>query len=209
VGLRNSRIALFACLAAGVAVALVMYYMAGPQERVILLPQADGAPSAVVVESKSGATAVLDRPYSVATVAPKRIGSEQTDETEVKTRYKELFDALPASPRVYTLYFETGGTRLTPESEKQVQLIVSVLSDIQDLPAFEITAIGHADEVGTDALNDELSRRRAAAVVSMLKTRGIDVARASVVGRGSREPLIPTKKGVAEARNRRVEIRLK
>jgi outer membrane protein OmpA-like peptidoglycan-associated protein len=207
--IKNSYIALFLCLLAGVTFVLVALYTTRPTERVILLPQPDGAPSAVVVQSKTGATAVLDRPYSVATVAPKRIGSEQTDEVTVRTRYKELFDALPARPRAYLLYFETGGTRLTPESEKLVQLIVGVLSDLKDLPAFELTVIGHADEVGTDALNDELSRRRAATIVRLLKAKGIDTTRASIVGRGSRDPLIPTKKGAAEPRNRRAEIRLK
>jgi len=87
--------------------------------------------------------------------------------------------------------------------------VVSVLSDIKDLPASELTVIGHADEVGTDALNDELSRRRAAAIVSLLKSRGIDTTRASIVGRGSRDPLVPTRMGTAEVKNRRVEIRLK
>jgi outer membrane protein OmpA-like peptidoglycan-associated protein len=207
--IKNSHVWLLLCLLAGVIFVLVKLYTTSPRERVILLPQPDGTPSAVIVQSKSGATAVLDRPYSVATVTPKQLGSEQTDEANVKTRYKDLFDALPARPRAYQLYFETGGTRLTPESQKLLQLIVGVLSDIKDLPAFELTVIGHADEVGTDALNDELSRRRAATIVSMLKAKGIDTGRASIVGRGSRDPLIPTKKGTAEVKNRRVEIRLK
>ena len=201
--IKNSHVWLLLCLLAGVIFVLVKLYTTSPRERVILLPQPDGTPSAVIVQSKSGATAVLDRPYSVATVAPKQLGSEQTDEANVKTRYKDLFDALPARPRAYQLYFETGGTRLTPESQKLLQLIVGVLSDIKDLPAFELTVIG------TDALNDELSRRRAATIVSMLKAKGIDTGRASIVGRGSRDPLIPTKKGTAEVKNRRVEIRLK
>jgi outer membrane protein OmpA-like peptidoglycan-associated protein len=208
-GMKNSHVALLLFLLSGVILVLVTLYRTGPRERVILLPQPDGTPSAVIVQSKSGATAVLDRPYGVATVAPKQIGSEQTDEVAVKTRYKELFDAFPARPRAYLVYFETGATRLTPESEKAVRTIVGVLSDLKDLPAFELTVIGHADEVGTDASNDELSRQRAAAMVSMLKAKGIDTRRASIVGRGSRDPLIPTKKGAAEARNRRVEIRVK
>ena len=208
-GMKNSHVALLLLLLSGVILVLVTLYRTGPRERVILLPQPDGTPSAIIVQSRSGATAVLDRPYSVATVAPKQIGSEQTDEVAVTTRYKELFDALPARPRAYQLYFETGRTRLTPESAKSVQLIVGVLSDLGDLPAFDLTVIGHADDVGTEAANDELSRQRAAAIVTMLNARGIDTTRVSIVGRGSREPLVPTTKGSAEAKNRRVEIRVK
>jgi OmpA-OmpF porin, OOP family len=207
--IKNSHIALLLCLLAGGVFVLLKFYSTDTTERVILLPQPDGTPSAVIVQSKAGDTAVLDRPYSVATVAPKKIGSEQTDEVTVKLRYKELFDALPARPRAYQLNFETGGTRLTPESEKLLQMIVGVLSDLKDLPAFELTVIGHADDVGTDALNDDLSRRRAAAIVSLLKSKGVDTRGASIVGRGSRDPLIPAKKGAAEVKNRRVEIRLK
>jgi OOP family OmpA-OmpF porin len=208
-GIKNSHIALALCMLAGIGVVLWTLYASGPVERVILLPQPDGVPSALIVQSKTGATAVLDRPYSVATIAPKKIGSEQTDQVAVETRYKELFDALPARPRAFLLYFQSGGTRLTPESEKTVQLMVGVLRDVQNLPAFELTVIGHADEVGTDALNDQLSRQRAASMVSLLKARGIDTTRASIVGRGSRDPLVPTRKGTAEVQNRRVEIRLK
>ena len=170
------------------------------------MPQPDGTPSALIVRSKAGAISVLDRPYSVATVTEKQIGSEHTDEAAVKTRYKELYDALPARPKSYILFFDTGGTRLTPESEKLVQ---AMLSDLKELPAPELTVIGHADAVGSDALNDRLSHQRATSIIDTLKAKGIDTSRASVVGRGSRDLLVPTKKGVAEPRNRRVEIRLK
>jgi outer membrane protein OmpA-like peptidoglycan-associated protein len=205
------RRAIVFVLSGAVLAALYFFYIStGPAERVILLPQPDGTPSAVVVKSKkSGATYVLDRPYSVATVGETRIGSETTDETAVKTRYSALFDAFPERPRSYRLYFETGGTKLTPESEKRLPILVGVLKDLKDLPAAELILVGHADEVGSSALNDALSRRRAARIAAMLKAAGVDVARVAIVGRGSREPLVPVGEGAPEARNRRVEIRLK
>lgn len=207
--LKSSRAAILFVLSGVTLAALYYYYFGSPRERVILLPQADGTPSAVVVQSKSGATSVLDRPYSVATVSPRRIGSEQTDDAAVRTRYKELFDALPARPRSFLLYFETGGTKLIPESERRLQVVLGVLRELKDLPASELIVIGHADDVGSDALNDELSRRRAASIANMLKSKGIDTTRVSIVGRGSRDPLVPARKGMAEVHNRRVEIRLK
>lgn len=197
-------------LSGAVLAALYFYFATGPAERIILLPQLDGTPSAVVVKSKkSGATYVLDRPYSVATVGETRIGSGTTDETAVRTRYSALFDAFPERPRSYRLYFETGGTKLTPESEKRLPILVGVIKDLKDLPATELILVGHADEVGSSALNDALSRRRAARIAGMLKAAGVDAARVSIVGRGSREPLVPVGEGAPEARNRRVEIRLK
>ena len=196
------------CLLAGV-VLVGFYYATRPVERITLLPQRDGSPSAIVVQSMTGATSVLDRPYSVATVRENRLGSEQTDEAAVRTRYKEVSDALPARPTSYVLYFHTAGTRLTPESEKLLPTIIRFLGDLKEMPASELTVIGHADEVGTHALNDELSRRRAMSVVAILSASGIDTTRASIVARGSRDPLVPTRNGLAEDRNRRVEIRVK
>ena len=207
--MRISRFAILLILASAILAALYYFFARAPSERVILLPQADGTPSSVIVQSNTGATSVLDRPYAVATVSKNKIGSEQTDEAAVKTRYKELYDALPARTRSYLLYFDSGGTRLTPESEKLLQIVLGVLMDLRDLPFSELIVIGHADEVGTDALNDALSRQRAAHVVTLLRAKGIDTTHASIVGRGSRDPLVPVSKGLAEARNRRVEIRLK
>jgi OmpA-OmpF porin, OOP family len=204
---RTRRLAILGLLAGVVLVTL--YYVTRPADRITLLPQPDGTPSAIVVQSRTGATSVLDRPYSVAKVTANRISSAQTDEVAVKARYNELFDALPARPRSYMLFFNSGGTRLTPESEKFLPVVIRVLMDLKEMPASELTVIGHADEVGSNALNDELSRQRAMSVVALLRARGIDTTRASIVGRGSRNPLVPTQKGVSEERNRRVEIRLK
>lgn len=172
-----------------------------PSQRVTLLPQPDGTPSAVVVKLKTGGAVVLDRPYMVATVTGKKIGTEQTDKAATKLRYKEVLDALPARPKSYLLYFDSGNAQLTPESEKFLQV---VLSDIKKLPAPELIVIGH-----TDAFNDELSRQRAISVLNLLKAKGIDTKRVSIVGRGNREPLVKTEEGANEPRNRRVEVRIK
>ena len=179
---------------------------ATPYERVILLPRPDGSPSAVVVQLKAGAAVVLDRPYRVATVTKNEIRTVQADEVVINLRYKELIEALPASPRSYLLFFDFGDTQLTPESENIVQ---DMLSDIKKLPAPELVIIGHTDVIGTDDFNDELSRQRAIRVFEMLKAKGIDTRLVSTVGRGSRDPLVTNKKGESEARNRWVEIRLK
>lgn len=179
---------------------------ATPSERVTLLPQPDGTPSAVVVQLKAGGSILLDHPYMVATATEKQIGTQQADEATVKLRYKDVLDALPARPKSYLLYFDFGNTQLTPESEKFMQVI---LRDIKELPAPELVVIGHTDESGSDDVNDELSRQRAISVFNILKAEGVDINRVSTVGRGSRDPLVKTKKGAYEARNRRVEIRVK
>ena len=65
---------------------------------------------------------------------------------------------------------------------------------------------GHTDRVGSEADNDRLSLQRAEAVRAMLIQRGINSSFLRAVGRGEREPLIPTPDEQAEPRNRRVEV---
>ena len=77
------------------------------------------------------------------------------------------------------------------------------------MPAPEVLVVGHADALGTDSLNDELSMQRARIVRAGLIYKGIDSTRVEAVGRGKRELLVPTRDGVAESRNRRVEIQVR
>ncbi len=65
---------------------------------------------------------------------------------------------------------------------------------------------GHTDRVGGEADNDRLSLQRAEAVRAMLIQRGIQASFLRAVGRGEREPLIPTPDEQPEPRNRRVEV---
>lgn len=195
----------FAQYPLALAAALLLTACATP-DRVVLLPQIDGTPSAVSVQSKTGTEVVLAQPYATAAVAGRRIETGATSAAEVLARYKPVMDALPMRPKSYLVYFETGGDRLTAESEIRLE---DILRDIKTFPAPEVVVIGHTDTVGADGINDEVSKKRAELIRTRLVEKGIDPARIDSVGRGKREPLVPTADGVAEPRNRRVEMRLK
>ncbi len=186
------------------AVLLALTSCAAPQ-RVTLLPQADGTPSALVVRSEQGEL-TLAEPYASASLAKGQLSAEKTDEATIRERYKALLAAQPPQPRVYLLYFATGGERLVAESEV---LVATIVRDLQQTPAAELLVIGHTDRVGSDEANDQLSLSRANAIRTMLTAGGVPVARIETVGRGERAPLVPTADGVAEAKNRRVEVRLR
>jgi len=66
--------------------------------------------------------------------------------------------------------------------------------------------VGHTDTVGSESANDALSRQRAEVVRKGLIARGIAPEDVVAIGRGKRNLLVPTADGVAEPRNRRVEI---
>jgi len=70
----------------------------------------------------------------------------------------------------------------------------------------QIWIVGHTDSTGTDAINDPLSRERAANTRDYLVARGVARERISIDGRGSREPVASNATAEGRAQNRRVEI---
>ena len=95
---------------------------------------------------------------------------------------------------------------MTAQSQALVEEIRKRLSDY---PGVDVVVFGHTDRQGSDAANDSLSLRRAHAVRTMLVAAGFPVERMDAVGRGERELIVPTADGVAEPRNRRVEVKLR
>jgi outer membrane protein OmpA-like peptidoglycan-associated protein len=75
-------------------------------------------------------------------------------------------------------------------------------------PFISVQIIGHADALGSDAYNQELSERRAQAVGARLLDYGVPFSRIDATGRGEWEPIATNATEWGRARNRRVEIRL-
>jgi OmpA-OmpF porin, OOP family len=188
----------------GVAVGLLSAVCAcAPLSRVTLLPQADGSPSAVIVEGAAG-TQQLDRPYAVADV--ERNGTVQRSATTaeaVQTKFGYLLALQPPPVQRFVLQFEPGTTQLTAESQAQLP---AVLAQARLRPGGELVVVGHTDRTGSPQTNDALSLQRAQAVRELLVAQGFAPELVEAVGRGEREPVVPTGPNVDEPRNRRAEI---
>jgi OmpA-OmpF porin, OOP family len=170
---------------------------------VVLLPGKAGGAGAVVVQ-EGGREIVLDTAYASArTGAGGQLESGTVTPDEVRAVFAAALAAEPPRPVTFILYFVEATDQFTPESQA---LVDQVLLAIASRPAPELTVAGHTDTRGTDQYNDALSLRRAERVRSLLLGRGIPPASVVAVGRGKRELLVPTPDGVAEPRNRRVEI---
>jgi OmpA-OmpF porin, OOP family len=65
---------------------------------------------------------------------------------------------------------------------------------------------GHTDGDGHEGHNQDLSEARAQAVVKWLVDNGIDPARLTAVGCGSRDPLVPNTTAENKQKNRRTEF---
>jgi OOP family OmpA-OmpF porin len=76
-----------------------------------------------------------------------------------------------------------------------------------DYPTMNVQIEGHADSTGSDAYNQQLSERRANAVMSYLvNTVGIAPNRLTAVGYGESKPAYPNDTPENRAKNRRVEF---
>jgi outer membrane protein OmpA-like peptidoglycan-associated protein len=182
--------------------ALLLGGCATRQGTVVLLPQADGRPSAVAV-TQGTRQVVLEQAYAAARLTSEGPQPYQTTALEVQAEFGAALAARPTAPTRFTLYFVEGKDEFTEESGK---VIDGVLAEITQRPVPDVMVIGHTDKVGSDAYNDPLSRQRAEIVRRALLARGLAAERIATVGRGKREPVVPTADGVAEPRNRRVEI---
>ena len=191
-----------------VAITALLAACAAPGTRVVLLPQADGKPSAVAVRVKDGEE-ILSKPYQRATASVGASGSpvvDQVDPAKVHAENKFLFDMQPPPPQRYTLYFDVGGTRLTPTSQ---QIVNEALAAAQTRSGSDIVVTGHTDTKGALEQNDMLSQRRAQEVAQIFVERQFPAKRIEAVGRGERELAVPTADEVDEPRNRRVTIEVR
>jgi flagellar motor protein MotB len=105
---------------------------------------------------------------------------------------------------VYGIYFNFASDELRSESEPVLHEIAEAL---RAHPDWKVTINGHTDNIGGDASNLDLSRRRAAAVRKALVERyGIPDLRLSTNGFGASQPKESNDSDRGRALNRRVEL---
>jgi outer membrane protein OmpA-like peptidoglycan-associated protein len=169
---------------------------------VVLLPEKDGRATAVTVK-QGDKEVVLDKPYAAAQTRTDGPRGYTATPQEVEAKFGSALAAQPSRPNAFTLYFVDASDQLTDASK---QVLAGVLADIAKHQVPDIVVIGHTDTVGSDTVNDALALRRAQTVRALLIAQGLPAESIVAIGRGKRELLVPTADGVAEARNRRVEI---
>ncbi len=106
--------------------------------------------------------------------------------------------------KVYDLYFDFRSGVLRPESDKVLKEIAQVMGQHPD---WKLAVEGHTDNIGGDAFNLDLSKRRAAAVKQALVAQyNVAPGRLSSSGAGASSPVETNDTLEGRARNRRVEL---
>ena len=104
---------------------------------------------------------------------------------------------------LYGIRFRSDSADLDPESATTLAEVEALLRGKASL---RLIVEGHTDSTNTEAYNQELSTRRANAVVAWLAGRGIPASRLKAVGYGPAKPVADNATPQGRALNRRVEV---
>jgi OOP family OmpA-OmpF porin len=110
-----------------------------------------------------------------------------------------------SSIRINNVFFDYDKSNLKPESYPDLDRLVELLNSI---PEFTVEIAGHTDYIGSDEYNQDLSERRAKAVVNYLVKKGISRDRLKPIGYGKTKPVANNETDEGRALNRRVEFKV-
>ena len=111
--------------------------------------------------------------------------------------------AKPPKGKLFKVLFGTGSARLSDEAN---EVIANAAKHAGNFNPVQVVVSGYTDSAGGAAGNLRLSERRANVVAAALRLRGVDRNSIRTKGYGEEFQDVRTSDGVAEAKNRRVEI---
>ncbi len=101
--------------------------------------------------------------------------------------------------------FAFNQTSIPAAHRKQLDGLVAFM---KENPNYIMDLSGHTDDVGTEEINVEFSKRRALVIYNYLIDQGVDPKRIKYHFYGETKPLVPNTTDENRARNRRVELEL-
>ncbi len=115
-------------------------------------------------------------PRKAVTPAPRKVASVEPAEVKAEVVVLEFDD----------IHFDFDKSTLTADAKRSLQRSIATL---QNNPQSKVRIAGYTSAAGTEAHNQALSERRAAAIKDyLIKDGGIDGKRLSVVGYGKNKP---------------------
>lgn len=129
----------------------------------------------------------------------RRAARKTTAETEACE--KKLTEAATED----VILFERASADINSKSARTIRKLAAI---IKTCPGARVEVEGHTDSEGTDERNQNLSERRARAVVAGLVQTGVAEDRLSAVGFGAGKPVASNTTKAGMAKNRRIEFKV-
>jgi outer membrane protein OmpA-like peptidoglycan-associated protein len=188
------------------ALALALTACSSNESLFVLVPDADGEVGSIEVSNDRGSV-TLTEPGQTAEVrgagSRVKVADEAMSDAEIRRIFGSALAVEPQPPRVFTIYFASDSAALDPGA---VEVLDEVLDEIAGRDSLDVSVNGHSDRSGESEHNRRLSLERAEAVRNRLIGEGVDAELIDVAYHGEGDPVVPTEDGVAEPRNRRVEV---
>ncbi len=173
---------------AGTAQAGVPGYVADTRNQVWTTPYGlcwkttdwDASKAAAPCDAVARVEAPVPPPVAVAPAEPK---VEPTPLVVAPPAPAPIIEQISLSSDVL---FEFDKAELRPGGQQQLDEIAERLKGAS---VQQVLAIGHADRIGNEQYNRDLSEKRAAAVKEYLASRGVDQSRVQSEGRGESQPV--------------------
>jgi len=113
-------------------------------------------------------------------------------------------DSIRQHLMINNILFAFDSTALSPEGRAEIERLAVGKKEIPYLESIRV--VGHTDNVGSEAYNQDLGYRRARAVSDHLIAAGAEAEMLSIESRGESNPAVPNDSPVNRALNRRVEF---
>lgn len=122
----------------------------------------------------------------------------QDDRVRIVNTGDRLIVTLPEG-----ILFATDSAAVSPSIQGD---LYAVASNLNRYPNSRVQVIGHTDNTGSAAYNQDLSERRATSVAAILQSGGVNPARLRAIGKGEDQPVASNLTPEGRQQNRRVEI---
>jgi outer membrane protein OmpA-like peptidoglycan-associated protein len=162
-------------------------------------------------QSQRDAEAESDRNKAAAANSNQQLQQAVLDREELRAKLLQQFNAILATRdtarglvvNLSDVLFDTGKFTLRPLAREKLAKISGIVLAYPDL---KLAIEGNTDSVGTDAMNQILSEKRASSVLDYLAQQNIPSGSMTSQGFGKSQPVASNDTAEGRQQNRRVEL---
>jgi len=162
-------------------------------------------------QQQQAAQADSDRNRAAAAASDLQLQQTVREREELRARLLQQFNLILETRdtarglvvNMSDVLFDFGKFTLRPLAREKLAKISGI---VLAYPSLKLAVEGHTDSVGTEALNQELSEKRAEAVRNYLTQQGVPESSTTATGFGKTRPIASNDTSEGRQQNRRVEL---